>query len=113
MFVHAHLATDNARFGIAKDIRAVVPGNPQHDAAAIDTGQPVPVLAEDGVAVSRGLGHDAEGRTAIGLGREPAVVLGFGFIAEQPEGDLVGALSIAMSPSGRSAPSAMPRISSA
>ena len=61
VLVDAHFAADDARFGVAEDVGAVIPSNPQHNTAPMDPGEPVPVLTQKRVAVGRGFGQHAKG----------------------------------------------------
>ena len=65
-FVDAHLSTGDAGLGEADETRLSLPPRLQDEGAPMHAFEPIPVLAEPGVAIVGRLGREAEGGAAVG-----------------------------------------------
>src|SRR6266851_10240153 len=82
-FVDAHLAAGDPRLGERDEARLVLASRAQHEGAAVHALEPVPVLAEPGVAIGGRLRQQAERGAAVGSDQLslPGALLGR-FLAE-------------------------------
>ena len=65
-FVDTHLATGDASLGEADEARLALSPRLQDEGAAMHAFEPIPVLAEPGVAIVGRRGREAEGGAAVG-----------------------------------------------
>ncbi len=88
--VHAHLAARDAGLGQADEARTVAAPSFQHQGSPVHALEPIPVLAEPGMAIGGRLGCEAECGAAVGPYRQQPALLPLGrFLSEQGEGELI------------------------